>query len=149
MESNFCSHLFPQVLSIFILLCAMICAFFFQDRPWNCNKMPYLLQRTFVVSDARISFLCLFLMKSSQLITSSYNSQNMSSEFQQDKPDFENLNSFETRWKTVSSWFKSLNTLGFCLNMQHFTLWKREWVAVLPSLKITQQSGQTQRSTLS
>ena len=41
--------------------------------------------------------------------------------------------SFETRWKTVSSWFKSLKTLGFCLNMQHFTLWKREWVAFFPS----------------
>ena len=134
MESNFCSHLFPQVLSIFILLCAMICAFFFQDRPWNCNKMPYLLQRTFVVSDARISFfLSLFDEKlpidNKQLLFTKHVIRISARQTR----FWKSKHSFETRWKTVSSWFKSLKTLGFCLNMQHFTLWKREWVAFLPS----------------
>ena len=86
------SSLSSSALRLYLTLCYDLCIFF-QVRPWNCNKMPYLLQRTFVVSDARISFFfCLFLMKNSQLITSSYYSQNMSSEFQQDKPDFENPN---------------------------------------------------------
>ena len=66
---------------------------------------------------------CLFLMKSSILITSSYHSQNMPSEFQQDRPDFENPNTVLRRDEKQSLADLSHSRLfGFCLNMQHFTL---------------------------
>ena len=63
--------------------------------------MPYLLQKTFVVSMPESTFLSLFeeklLIDDKQLLAVNLLSQNMQSEFQQAKSNFENPNTVLSR----------------------------------------------------
>ena len=65
--------------------------------------MPYLLQKTFVVFNTRVYFLSLFeeklLIDDKQLLAVNLLSQNMQSEFQQAKNNFENPNTVLSRDK--------------------------------------------------
>ena len=75
---------------------------------------------------------CLFFdeklpIDNKQLLAVNLLLQNMPSEFEQGKPDFENPNTV-LRWDEKQSLadLSHSRLLGFCLNMQHSTLWKRE-----------------------
>ena len=88
---------------------------FFQEGQWNCNKMPFLLQKIFVVSDAQGRFFLSFWWKAPnwwhQLLAVNLLSRNIPSEFQQGKPNFKNQNTVLSRDETVSSWLSSSRLL--------------------------------------
>ena len=71
-------------------------------------------------------FLSLFeeklLIDDKQLLAVNLLSQNMQSEFQQAKNNFENPNTVLSRDKKKRLKLIEYLTLGFCLNMQHSTL---------------------------